>query len=176
MFSVHKMHLLNLLLKYLTIRSILLSYWNKIQLNHKATSLPSEIFRETMNSSWIEIMSRNSVELWWECNEGEELIGKTSCNTVMLFLKTDMMIDTCPWTFWMKVDGNLLPLDIKIPTASIYGCIPSWVILFHPWHKHLMILCFSVCPAFTISPRTTLKKNSNNTMAKPEKVRKKATK
>ena len=103
-------------------------------------------------------MSGYSVELQWEYNEGEELIGKTSCNTVMLFLKTDMMIDTCPWTFWMKVDGNFLPLDIKIPTASTCGCIPSWVILFHPEHKHLMILCFSVCPAFTISPRTTLKK------------------
>lgn len=126
------MHLFNLLLKYLTVKSILLSHWNKIQLNHKVTFLPSEIFRETRNSFWIEILSRYSVELCWEYNEGEALIGKTSCNTVMLFLKTDMMIDTCPWNFWMKVNGNLLPLDIKIPTASIYSCIPSWVILFHP--------------------------------------------
>lgn len=126
------MHLFNLILKYLTVKSILLSYWNKIKLNHKVTFLPSEIFRETRNSFWIEILSRYSVELWWEYNEGEELIGKPSCNTVMLFLKTDMMIDTCPWSFWMKVNGNLLPLDIKIPTSSIYSCIPSWVILFHP--------------------------------------------
>lgn len=71
-----------------------------------------------------------AVELWWEYNDGEELIGKTNWNTVVLFPETDMMVDKCPWTFQTKVDGNLLPFDIKIPIANVSGHIPSWVIIF----------------------------------------------
>lgn len=67
-----------------------------------------------------------------------KIIEKQNWNIVVLFPETDKMTHTCPITFQMKVDGNLLPLDIKISIASVSGYIPSWVIIFGPQHRHLM--------------------------------------